>query len=584
MQKWFLITLVCLTLPLYAYSTREGIRGFNNILSAKNDGIGRLNLVFDLQGSIGGKRNEDLWMNTDLALGLGFTFTNWFSFNLFSKYMFDVLDSISAQNYVSHGMSDLEIGVKISPFFLKNSNGGFSLALLPSISIPIGTKPKEYYPDTIFGAYIGQGGRFRYFTTGKTDYGGRLLISYTTWREHPIEFNLNMGYFTHNKERDFDILSYGLGMGFIFRNFVPYIEISGNERINKDRESRLLYLTSGVKVGKTNGAYINLSFNYRIDGSVDSETKRFSSTYISTGERVTPSWSFNISFASGISFYKPSPPPSYIAGTTIDSETGKPIIATIILPDTVFWSDTTGSYFVRTKTGSSLIRASKEGYITQERSLILEADKEINVCFELEKIHNPIAEFSGKVMDRLTKTPIAAEISFPETDIESFTTDDSGEFNINLLPNTYIIRIDSDGYIPYSMPILLKEDCCVRKDFYILKQHEKITLQGINFTNGSSEIESIYFPILTKGLKLLREYPDIKVEIGGYTDSFGSAEVNLLLSRERAETVMKYFIAMEIEPSRINAVGYGENMPIASNDTEEGRAMNRRIEFCIIGD
>jgi outer membrane protein OmpA-like peptidoglycan-associated protein len=74
-------------------------------------------------------------------------------------------------------------------------------------------------------------------------------------------------------------------------------------------------------------------------------------------------------------------------------------------------------------------------------------------------------------------------------------------------------------------------------------------------------------------------YPEVRVEIRGYTDSVGSWEFNLKLSRKRAESVREYLINSGISSDRLVAEGYGEADPVESNDTASGRAANRRIEF-----
>lgn len=78
---------------------------------------------------------------------------------------------------------------------------------------------------------------------------------------------------------------------------------------------------------------------------------------------------------------------------------------------------------------------------------------------------------------------------------------------------------------------------------------------------------------------ILTAYPDVKIKIGGYTDNTGSSEFNMSLSEERAMNVRQELMALGINGDRIEAEGYGETHPVASNDTEEGRAQNRRIDL-----
>ena len=108
------------------------------------------------------------------------------------------------------------------------------------------------------------------------------------------------------------------------------------------------------------------------------------------------------------------------------------------------------------------------------------------------------------------------------------------------------------------------------------------SIKGINFTSGRSAIQPSSFAVLDAAVKVLKEYPDLKVEIGGHTDSSGSAKGNQRLSQKRAESVQVYLIEHGIDADRLTAVGYGESDPVASNRTRAGRAENRRIEFKLI--
>jgi outer membrane protein OmpA-like peptidoglycan-associated protein len=104
-------------------------------------------------------------------------------------------------------------------------------------------------------------------------------------------------------------------------------------------------------------------------------------------------------------------------------------------------------------------------------------------------------------------------------------------------------------------------------------------LEGITFAFGSTEITPESERILQQVYYTLKQFPDIFVEIHGHSDNVGSLDINMQISRERAEAVKQYLIEMGIDPIRIETVGFGPSKPIAPNNTEEGRARNRRIEF-----
>lgn len=103
----------------------------------------------------------------------------------------------------------------------------------------------------------------------------------------------------------------------------------------------------------------------------------------------------------------------------------------------------------------------------------------------------------------------------------------------------------------------------------------------INFEVGSAKIIPSSYPELDKIARIIKK-KDVKVRIEGHTDSQSSAAFNQTLSEKRANAIRDYFIKKEIDPESLETVGYGESKPIADNETKEGRAMNRRVEFIIV--
>ncbi len=105
----------------------------------------------------------------------------------------------------------------------------------------------------------------------------------------------------------------------------------------------------------------------------------------------------------------------------------------------------------------------------------------------------------------------------------------------------------------------------------------------INFKFGTAEISGADpIPVLDDVVRIMKEHPDIRVEIQGHTDNIGSDDFNMKLSEKRAQAVKDYLVKQGIDPSRLETKGFGESRPIDSNDTDLGRARNRRIEFVVI--
>lgn len=108
---------------------------------------------------------------------------------------------------------------------------------------------------------------------------------------------------------------------------------------------------------------------------------------------------------------------------------------------------------------------------------------------------------------------------------------------------------------------------------------QSFILHGVNFKTASAELLEESYYVLEKVFNSLEAYPHVKVKIAGHTDSQGSDDYNLALSYDRAKAVMNYLVLRGISPDRLIARGYGETLPIADNDTEEGRYKNRRVEI-----
>jgi len=116
------------------------------------------------------------------------------------------------------------------------------------------------------------------------------------------------------------------------------------------------------------------------------------------------------------------------------------------------------------------------------------------------------------------------------------------------------------------------------------KVTEKIIItQKIHFEFNKSNIRPISYPILDDVVELMKRNPSIKkIEIGGHCDWIGSDAYNLKLSQRRAQAVVDYLVGKGVERDRLVAKGYGESVPIADNNTTEGRAKNRRVEFTVL--
>ncbi len=116
-----------------------------------------------------------------------------------------------------------------------------------------------------------------------------------------------------------------------------------------------------------------------------------------------------------------------------------------------------------------------------------------------------------------------------------------------------------------------------------LETNAKLTLKDINFETNSAILSDVSFIELNRVIQLMNENPGLRVEISAHTDDVGSDAYNLKLSDKRAQSVVDYLIENEIDSERFVAKGYGESSPKVTNDSEENRALNRRVELKILG-
>jgi cytochrome c oxidase subunit 2 len=109
-----------------------------------------------------------------------------------------------------------------------------------------------------------------------------------------------------------------------------------------------------------------------------------------------------------------------------------------------------------------------------------------------------------------------------------------------------------------------------------------VQLVYVNFETGSAELTPLSRYELDNLVSTMKQYPNLVIEVNGHTDNTGNADSNLVLSQNRADAVKNYVVENGVEESRMRAIGYGQNRPVDTNDTEAGRANNRRTEFKII--
>ena len=152
----------------------------------------------------------------------------------------------------------------------------------------------------------------------------------------------------------------------------------------------------------------------------------------------------------------------------------------------------------------------------------------------------------------------------------------------------YGIAVKRDGYLFHSENFNIADSAAfqtILKDISLKKIQvgSTIVLKNIFYDFDKSTLRPESTSELERLLKLLNEMPNLKIEISSHTDSKGTNEYNFKLSDNRAKSVVNYLISKGIGNDRLVAKGYGEEKPVSTNETNEGRQLNRRTEFKILG-
>ncbi|MGM0649586.1 MAG: OmpA family protein [Bacteroidota bacterium] len=213
---------------------------------------------------------------------------------------------------------------------------------------------------------------------------------------------------------------------------------------------------------------------------------------------------------------------------------------------------------------------------------------------EEEEVKARMTLFTGIVKDVKTMEPLKASIEIVDNDknekiVELNSNEATGKFVASLpAGKNYGLSVNKEGYMFHSENFNIADTSGfekVKKEVLLqpIEVGTKIVLKNIFFDYDKATLRESSFNELNKVVDVLKDNPNLVIEISGHTDNRGSLEYNLELSRERAKSVVDYLIEKGIDKSRLEYKGYAFEKPIADNDTEKGRQMNRRVEFKVLG-
>jgi outer membrane protein OmpA-like peptidoglycan-associated protein len=192
----------------------------------------------------------------------------------------------------------------------------------------------------------------------------------------------------------------------------------------------------------------------------------------------------------------------------------------------------------------------------------------------------------GFVVDEKTIHPIPAHIKIVNVTTkkeEAFLKTTTGEFDIKLPGgDEYELTVESQDYLTRYQHIHLQSSSILNLSMKAIQAGQTVALKSILFQKGTSILTSDSYPELERFTSLLTNNPTINIELQGHTSNEGDAAKNLTLSEERVKVIKSFLVGKGINASRVGTKAFGAQKPVAPNDTEENKKLNRRVEFLIL--
>lgn len=198
----------------------------------------------------------------------------------------------------------------------------------------------------------------------------------------------------------------------------------------------------------------------------------------------------------------------------------------------------------------------------------------------------------GKVYDNKTKAGLPSTVVLTDVNtrqiVSKLQTDEDGNYLITLpVGKDYAFNVHRKGYLFYSQNYNMKNissDSVFNVDIPLepIEANAKVILKNVFFDTKKTDLKPESITELDNVVRLMNENPNMKILISGFTDNVGKPADNLKLSTGRAVAVVNYLVSKGINNNRLSFKGFGEAKPIATNDTEEGRALNRRTELTVV--
>lgn len=604
----------------------SGSNGLFRVIDANNDGpmsfsIGGYGTYWTKSKTYTGAKVDNSAIGADGVLRFApFKFLEISASVPYSMYSFKTTPTGgTAVTNKYNGLMDAEVGLKFSYKFSKLFTAGLrGVVMVPTLA------------DTFKGGKDLAG---NFANQNNPDVGGDLLLSFNFMDKAKLHINGGAMY-TMDKRDSITVsgttytgtyvkyaspLSVNFGAGLEYDGFpivTPMVEVTseypmigdsakgdnyshyvlkkGDTQATKPGPMTNLTFTGGLKFEKVFAAKHHLALTVGVDVPIGSDLLTSTGYTDSAGHAIidtSKAQYFTWQVIGGLvySYIPPAgpkvPATGSIAGLVTDTDKNPISGAEVAFTGTSVAPVTTGAdgKFAATglPVGMITVSASKDGFNSKDMQATIAKKKVANVTIALEKKPVPKATLAGKIMDTEGKAVANATV---KSEGSTATSDVSGSYTMDVVVaqtgGTYNVDVMADGYKPKSGTVALMPGQPAAKDFTLISATLKMKLV-INFKAGSAKIIGSSADI-DKAAGILKDNPDVKVEIAGYTDNRGSSKKNMKLSQARADAAMAALVASGVPAGQITAKGYGASSPVADNKTKAGRLLNRRIELHVL--
>jgi outer membrane protein OmpA-like peptidoglycan-associated protein len=502
-----------------------------------------------------------------------------------------------------NGLMDAEVGLKFSYKF----NPMFTAGLRGVVMVP--TLADTFQNKRLYGTTLVK------TVQNNPDVGGDLLLTFNFVDKAKLHINGGAMYSMDKRDsaqtyvKYSSPLSVNFGGGLEYDGFpyvTPMVEVTSSYPMLGDKSDDstryilkdgatattkpgpmdYLLFTGGLKFDKAFSRVHHLGLALGVDVPLGATLTDF----VDTTKTVKPQF-FAWQVVGGLTYsYIPpvgpaAPATGSIAGVVTDTDKNPISGADVAFTGTSVAPVTSGAdgKFAATglPAGMITVSVSKDGFNTKDEQATIGKKKVANVTIALEKKQVPKATLSGKISDTEGKAVAGATVA---SEGSTATSDVSGSYNMDVVVaqggGTYNVNVTAPGYKDKSGTVAMTPGQPAAKDFTLVSATLKMTMV-IKFKTGSATIMGASADI-DRAAAILKDNPNVKVEIAGYTDSRGSSRKNLKLSQLRADATMAALVAAGVPAGQLTAKGYGAASPVASNKTAKGRAENRRIELHVL--